>query len=166
MKSFEIDSSALTKAGAAYGGKFDAYAGSEMQRVMDQSGEIVQRAVRKRAKRHYRTGSLERNVRITATGAGWDRKVKVRSGGHHAHLVAGPVRAHRIPSRQPETKAMPLYVSGHVIGFAEAVQHPATRGDPYFHVGVSNSRLAILAVMRASAKKLTAHLAETSKGTP
>lgn len=63
-----------------------------------------------------------------------------------------------IRARQPETKAMPLYVGGGVIGFSEAVMHRATRGDPYFHVGAMNSRLAINAVLNASARRLAAHL--------
>jgi hypothetical protein len=159
-----IDAKAFTDAALAYGDQFDLWAGQEIERVMNQIGEIVQRAVRKRAKRHYRTGRLERNVRITGAGAGWNRRVQVRSGGHSAHLVAGNVRAHEIHSRQPRTPAMPLYVAGHVVGFSEAVKHPATKGDPYFHVGVMNSRLAINAVLKASAKKLVQHLADISKG--
>lgn len=160
----DIDARDFTDAILAFGEKFDLQAALEIEKAMDQSGEIVQRAVRKRAARHRRTGSLERNVRIVAVGAGFDHTVRVRSGGHHAHLVAGRVRAHRIVSRQPLTLAMPLYVGGHVTGFAEAVEHRATRGDPYFHVGVMNSRLAINAVLKASAARLATHLSEVKRG--
>lgn len=155
----DIDASAFTKAILAFGPLLDVEAGIEIERAMDQSGEIVKRAVIKRAKRHYRSGRLERNVRITAVGAFLERMVRVRSGGTHAHLVAGSVRAHRIASHEPKTPAMPLYVGNGIIGWAEAVQHPATRGDPYFHVGAMNSRLAINAVLKASAKRLAAQLA-------
>jgi hypothetical protein len=154
-----IDASDFSKAIFAFGPLYDVEAAKEIERAMDQCGEIVQRAVRKRAKRHYRTGSLERNVRIVGVGAGWERTVRVHSGGKHAHLVAGRVRAHAIRAREPETKAMPLFVHGTIIGFSEAVQHKATRGDPYFHVGAMNSRLAINAVLKASARRLTKHLA-------
>ncbi len=156
-----IDASDFSAAILAFGGTghFDVWAGTEIERAIEQCGEIVQRAVRKRAKRHYRTGSLERNVRIAATGAGWDRIVRVKSGGSHARYVVGGVRAHRIVSEGPQSPAMPLHVGGSVIGFAQSVQHKATRGDPYFHVGAMNSRLAINAVLKASAKKLAAHLA-------
>lgn len=160
-----IDASEFTKAALAFGDKWDLQAGLEVEKVMDQSGGIVQRAVRKRAKRHFRTGSLERNVRVVAVGAGWDRTVRVHSGGKHAHLVAGNVRQHPIISRQPKTPAMPLYTRGGIKGFAEAVEHRATRGDPYFHVGAMNSRLAINAVLKASARRLATHLAELTKGT-
>ena len=157
-----IDAAAFTNAMTAFGPDFDLEAGLEIERAMRQSAQIVQRAVRKRAKRHYRTGSLERNVRIGETGAGWSLAVRVKSGGRHAHLVAGPVRAHKIANRRgsPETPAMPLYVGGSLVGFAQSVQHRATRGDPYFHVGAMNSRLAINAVLKASARKLAAHLAD------
>ena len=155
-----IDAADFSQAMLAFGDKFDLEAGLEIERAMDQSGEIVQRAVRKRAKRHYRTGRLERNVKIVAAGAGWDRVVRVRSGGHTAHLVAGHVRAHAIKAKEPKTPAMPLFTTGGIVGFSEAVKHPATRGDPYFHVGAMNSRLAINAVLKASAKHLAAHLAD------
>ena len=154
-----IDASDFSKAIFAFGPLYDIEAAKEIEAAMDKIGVIVQRAVRKRAKRHYRTGSLERNVRIVAIGAGWERTVRVHSGGKHAHLVAGRVRAHPIASRPPTTPAMPLFVHGTVVGFSESVQHPATRGDPYFHVGAMNSRLAINAVLKASAKRLATHLA-------
>lgn len=157
----KIDASAFAKAALAYGGNFDAYASGEIQRVMDQIGEIVQRAVRKRAKRHYRTGRLEKNVRVKATGEGWSRRVSVHSGGHAAHLVAGGVKPHLMHARD---RAMPLYVGGSIVGFSEAVKHPGTKGDPYFHVGRMNSRLAINAVLKASAKKLVKHLADLTEG--
>ena len=159
-----IDAGDWSRAALAFGDKWDLYAALEIERVIQQSGEIVQRAVRKRAKRHYRTGRLERGVIIQAVGAGWDYIVRVHSGGKHAHLVAGNVRAHRIVSRPPETPAMPLYVGGSIVGFAQTVEHRAHRGDPYFHVGAMNSRLAINAVLKASAKKLAIHLADVMRG--
>ena len=162
-----IDAGDWSRAALAFGDKWDLYAALEIERVIQQSGEIVQRAVRKRAKRHYRTGRLERMVLVKAVGAGWDYIVRVHSGGHHAHLVAGNTKAHtipRLPRRDPETKAMPLYVGGSIIGFSQSVQRKAHRGDPYFHVGAMNSRLAINAVLKASAKRLVTHLAEITKG--
>lgn len=162
-----IDAADFTKAALAFGDQWDLQAALEIEKVIDQCGDIVQRAVVKRAKRHYRTGRLEKAIRRTSVGAGWDRIAQVHSGGRVAHLVAGRVRAHPIKSREPQTPAMPLYVSGGSIkGFTEAVQHKATRGDPYFHVGAMNSRLAINAALKASAKRLAAHLADlnTLKG--
>lgn len=159
----DIDASSFADAtnALASAGQFDVWAGLEVERMIEQCGEIVQRAVRKRAKRHYRSGKLERNVRITAVGAAWERIVRVKSGSRHAHLVAGRVRPHAIVSEGPgpASPAMPLYVGGSVTGFSQAVEHPGYKGDPYFHVGAMNSRLAINAVLKASAKKLAAHLA-------
>lgn len=159
-----IDARMFTLAAKAYGEKWDAFAAAEVDRAMDQCAEIVQRAVRKRAKRHYRTGRLEKNVRIKSSGMGWTRKVSVHSGGHAAHLVAGPVRAHMIVPRGVHDRAMPLYVGGVIIGFSEAVRHKATKGDPYFRVGVNNSRIAINSVVKASTKRLLKHLAELTEG--
>jgi hypothetical protein len=155
-----IDAGDWTRAALAFGDKWDLWAALEVERVIHQSAEIVQRAVRKRAKRHYRTGRLEKNVRIAETGAGWDFIARVRSGGSVAHLVAANVRPHMIVSDGPKSPAMPLYRGNSITGFAQAVQHPGHRGDPYFHVGAMNSRLAINAVLKASAKKMVAHLAE------
>ena len=154
-----IDASEFSKAIFAFGPLYDVEAAKEIEAAMDQIGVIDQRAVRKRAKRHYRSGKLERLVRITAVGAGWERTVRIKSHGSVAHLVAARVRPHRIVSRPPETPAMPLYVRGTITGWAEAVQHPGYRGDPYFHVGAMNSRLAINAVLKASARRLAKHLA-------
>ncbi len=154
-----IDASDFSKAIFAFGPLYDIEAAKEIESVMDQIGQIVQRAVKKRAKRHYRTGNLERNIRVIGIGAGWERTVRVHSGGRHAHLVAGRVLAHPIEARKPETKAMPLFTRGGIIGFSEAVQHRGTRGDPYFHVGAMNSRLAINSALKASARRLAKHLA-------
>jgi bacteriophage HK97-gp10 putative tail-component len=160
-----IDASDFTAAMLAFGPDFDVWAGQEIERAMRASGQVVKRAVIKRAKRHYRTGRLERGIKVDETGAGWDLVVRVRSTGHAAHLVAGPVKAHRIANRKhPETPAMPLYVGGSVTGFAQAVEHPATKGDPYFHVGAMNSRLAINAILKASADRLAGHLVDIIEG--
>lgn len=159
-----IDATAFTNAALAYGDKWDLYAANQVEAAMNQSGEIVQRAVRKRAKRHYRSGRLDKMITSTGLGAGWHRVVTVKSRGHVAHLVAGNVRAHMIRTRIPADRTMPLFVRGNIVGYAEAVEHPATRGDPYFHVGAMNSRLAINAVLKATAKRLVKHLADITEG--
>jgi bacteriophage HK97-gp10 putative tail-component len=158
-----IDASQFVDAAMAFGEDFDLEAGLMIEKAMRDSGQIVKRAVIKRAKRHYRTGRLERGIKVDEAGAGWDLVVRVRSTGGVAHLVAGRVKAHRIVSSaktDPKSPAMPLYVGGTIKGFAQAVEHPATKGDPYFHVGAMNSRLAINAVLNATARRLAAHLAD------
>jgi hypothetical protein len=154
-----IDAKEFSAAIFAFGPLYDVEAAKEIEAAMDKIGPIVQRAVRKRARRHYRTGRLEKFVNVVGVGAGWERTVRIHSGGSVAHLVAARVRPHREVSRPPETPAMPLYVGGSVVAFAQAVQHPGYRGDPYFRVGAMNSRLAINAVLKASAKRLATHLA-------
>jgi hypothetical protein len=154
-----IDAREFSAAIFAFGPLYDIEAAKEIEAAIDKIGPIVQRAVRKRARRHYRTGRLEKFVNVIGIGAGWERTVRIHSGGSVAHLVAARVRPHRIASEPPRTPAMPLYVKGGVEGFAQSVQHPGYRGDPYFHVGAMNSRLAINAVLKASAKRLATHLA-------
>jgi bacteriophage HK97-gp10 putative tail-component len=160
-----IDASSFTQAALAFGDKFDLQAGLEVERAMRDSAGVVQRAVIKRAKRHRRTGRLERQVKIAETGAGWDLIVRVHSGGRVAHLVAGPTRAHTIAVRSVQSPSMPIYRAGSLVGFARSVEHRASRGDPYFHVGAMNSRLAINAILKASGRRLATHLAEMTKGT-
>lgn len=161
---FNIDASAFTAAAIAYGDKFDSIAATIIEDGIQRSAEVVQRAVVKTAKKHRRTGRLERQIKIQGTGAGWNRAVRVKSGGRVAHLIAGPVRAHEIRVT-PAERAMPLMIAGSVRGFADVVQHPATPGDPYFRRGVNNARLAVFNVLKATGRKLTRHLAEiTEKG--
>lgn len=160
-----IDASAFTKAALAFGPNFDLQAGLEIERAMRDSGAVVQRAVIKRAKRHRRTGLLERQIKVRETGAGWDLIVRVKSGGRIAHLVAGRVRPHAIALRSIRSRAMPMTIGGAVTGFAQSVRrHPGYRGDPYFHVGAVNSRLAINAILNASARRLVTHLDEKMRG--
>jgi hypothetical protein len=154
-----IDAADFSKAIFAFGPLYDIEAAKEIEAVMDQIGLIVQRAVRKRAKRHYRTGRLEKFVNVVGVGAGWERTVRVHSGGSVAHLVAARVRPHDIRASEPRTPAMPLYVKNTITGWSEHVQHPGYRGDPYFHVGAMNSRLAINSALKASARRLAKHLA-------
>lgn len=159
-----IDAHDWVVAATAFGEKFDLQAGLEIERAIHDSAEVVHRAVVKRAKRHRRTGLLEKQIKVIQVGAGWDRIARVKSGGRIAHLVAGPVRAHTIKVRSLASPSMPLYRAGTLVGFARSVHHPATRGDPYFHVGAMNSRLAINAILKASARRLATHLAELTKG--
>lgn len=161
-----IDASDFVRAAWAFGANFDLQAGLEIERAMRDSGGVVQRAVKKRAKRHYRTGKLERQIKIVEVGAGWDLIVRVKSGGPVAHLVAGRSRPHEIRLRSMTGPAMPLWHTGlGIAGFAQSVHHPGYKGDPYFHVGAMNSRLAINAILKASAQRLATHLAETMRGT-
>lgn len=159
-----IDASQFVRAAWAFGENFDLFAGLEIESAIDKSAAVVQRAVVKRAKRHRRTGRLERQIRIATIGAGWDHTARVKSGGSVAHLIAGGVRAHKIPLRSVNSRAMPLYVGSSITGYAQSVEHRAVKGDPYFHVGAVNSRLAINAILNASARRLVTHLSEVLKG--
>jgi hypothetical protein len=161
----QIDASSFEAASAAFGPRFDDEAGQIIADAMQRSAEVIQRAVIKRAKRHKQTGRLESQIRIIKpSGSGFARSMRVHSGGSVAHLVAGPVRAHRIVVSPAET-AMPIKIAGFTMGFADVVQHPGMRGDPYFKAGVQNARLAVHNVMLAAGRKLTRHLADVLGGT-
>lgn len=164
----EIDASAFDVAAAAFGEHFDAEAAQMITDAMQRSAEVIQRAVVKTARPHRRTGLLEKQIRIVSpTGTGFAQTMKVRSGGRVAHLVAGPVRAHRIPREgAPNPRhAMPLTAgrTGLAVGFAEHVIRPATRGDQYFSRGVKNARLAVNNVLQAALRRMAAHLAAIMK---
>ena len=161
----EFDASAFDKAAALFGRHWDGEASQMITDAMQRSAEVIQRAVVKQALPHRRTGLLERQIKIVRpTGTGFGQQIRVKSGGQIAHLVSGPVRAHEIRAFKNE-HPLPLSYGkiGLTIGFAENVQHPFTRGDPYFARGVKNARLAVNNVLQAAIRRLARHLAEILK---
>ena len=158
-----IDAADFSAAALAFGSDWNLQAALEIERAIGDSGQVVKRAVIKRAKRHRKSGRLEKKIWFKQFGAGWDTIAKVHSGGPVAHLIAGGVGRHRIPMHSVVRPSMPLYEGGRIQGYARGANHPGFRKDPYFHVGAMNSRLAINAILKASAKRLATNLAEVIK---
>lgn len=168
--SVSIDAAAFDAAAQAFGPDFDAAAAQMITDAMQRGAEVIQRAVVKQAKRHKRSGRLERQIKITApTGVGFGQEIIVKSGGSVAPIIAGGARAHMIP-RAGIKSHRPMPISRgrvwRVIGFAEHVQHPRVAGDPYFSRGVRNARLAVNNVFKAALNKLAAHQADVIAGRP
>jgi hypothetical protein len=105
----------------------DVLAGAERQ-----IGDDVLEAVRSRARRHRKSGQMERRIRLKVTGDGADQVVRIHAGGKVAHLVIGGTRPHRIVA-----PARPIPLGGR--SFAQSVRHPGTRPDPFFAAAVDGS---------------------------
>lgn len=160
----DIDVSSLQAIATAFGPRFDKEAGVIVDAGMAKASEVIQRAVVKAAKRHRKTGAMERGIRvIVGAGKGFGKTYRVAATGPVAHLVAGPIKAHHETVSRSE-KAMPIRVGGRAVAFADVVERKASRGDPFFRRGVGNARLAVHNVLLATGRRVTAHLVEVLEG--
>lgn len=133
----EVDASAFRQAADVLG-RFEAVAGKRTEEAERAAGEKIRDRVRSEARRHRRTGRLEAQITENVTGRGLGAEVKVRSGGRVAGLVQVGTRPHAIePVRR---HALALQGPSGFVAIAAHVQHPGTRGDPYFRRGVDAAR--------------------------
>lgn len=118
----------------------DAAAAPALEKAERQAGAVVLDNVKAAARRHRKSGRLERGITVQVRGKGAATQVSVHAGGASAHLVAGGVEPHRI-------RAMPghalAFVRGGVTTFAAAVRHPGFAADPFFAEGVEASAAQI-----------------------
>lgn len=126
---------AATKALKAFGD----IGAAELERADHRIGEVVADNVRARARRHRRTGSLEKAITVQTRGKGTTTQVSVHAGGASAHLVAGGVKRHRIRARGHALGPF----AGRTLGFAAAVENPGFKADPFFAEGVEDSAAQI-----------------------
>lgn len=158
-----IDATAFNKAAAALSeAGFEEVAGPIVKHALRQSANVVRDSIKSAARRHRRTGRLERGVHTTWKGAGLAFQLRVSSTGSVAHLIAGGVRPHGIRAGDVH-HPMPV---GRMTGFAEAVRNPGFRGDPYFHRGVQASLPAITAIVEAAGAAMVKELAAHMRSTP
>ncbi|HET7031110.1 MAG TPA: hypothetical protein VFI34_11410 [Candidatus Limnocylindrales bacterium] len=130
----------------------DSLAGAERQIVDD-----VAERVRGRARRHRKSGQMERRIRVKVSGEGEAQTAQVHAGGKVAHLIAGGTRAHAIVA-----KAKPLPWGPR--SFAESVHHPRTRPDPFFAAAVDDSTPDIAAALDDAGADLVRQLATRLEG--
>lgn len=154
---FYFDGADFYAAAIAFGPAFTLEAGLIIERVLDQAGEVVQRRVKDRARRHRRSGSLERGIKLEGAGAGFDHAVRVRSSGPLAHLIVGGTDPHEI--RPIEKRALSFAGAARPFG---AAQHPGTRGDPYFRDGVRASIGDVGGILRDGGRELARELKRMS----
>lgn len=109
-------------------------AGPAMARAQDDSAEAVLGAVRPRARRHRKSGEMERRLSIRARGDGFARQTQVHAGGKVAHLVIGGTAPHLIRAR-----GHALAIGDPPRAFAASVHHPGTHPDPFFAAGVADA---------------------------
>lgn len=137
---------------------FDRRAGTVVAPALEASGVAVQQAVRARARRHRKTGKLERFVSLRTTGSGLATEVRVHAGGRVAPIIAGGSRPHDITPVRSRALAMGPR-GGSVIGFAAAVHHPGTSADPFVTAGIAASRHEISQNVKAAGDRLVRELA-------
>jgi hypothetical protein len=104
-------------------------------------GPVVADHVKAAARRHRKTGALERSITVQVRGRGARTEVSVHAGGASAHLVAGGVQRHQI--RAMPGHALRFERAGGVLSFAAAVDHPGFAADPFFAEGVEASAAQI-----------------------
>lgn len=152
-----IDATAFDKAAAALStAGFEDVATPIVRNALTRSANVVRDKVKTAARRHRRTGRLERGVHTTWKGAGLAFQLRVSSTGPVAHLIAGGVRPHGIRAFDVHH---PLPVGGPT-GFAEHVEHRGFRGDPYFARGVAAAIEPIGTIVQAAGKAMTDELAK------
>ncbi len=132
-------------------------AGDALAGAGRQIGGAIADNVRARARRHRRSGVMERRISVKVSGTGIRQEVRVHAGGKVAHLVIGGTRPHRIvaPGR-------PIPLEGR--RFAQSVRHPGTRADPFVALGVADSTADIAAGLEDAGGVLVRDLARRIEG--
>lgn len=136
-----IDADDFRAASAALG-DFDRLADPELEAAEVKIAAAVADNVRRAARRHRRSGRLERGLTVKTSGHGAQATATVHAGGPVAHLIAGGVAPHAI--RATRSHALGIRRGGGtIVAFAEHVQHRGFRADPFFAEGVERSQAQI-----------------------
>lgn len=133
---------------------FDAIAGRSLETAERKVAEAVADKVRIAARRHRRSGKMERYITVKATGKGVDARVTVHAGGAVAHLIAGGVRPHTI--RPVRARALAIRAGAR---FAAVVRHRGVRPDPFFAEGVDAARRDVDQITGQAADAIAGELA-------
>lgn len=133
---------------------FQRQAGRTTAYGLRRSANAIRRQVRARARTHRRTGRMAGHVRTRFYGSGLHFQAKVYAGGSVAGLVVRGTKPHAISS----PKAMPITSGKALVGFARAVEHPGTQGDPFFAKGVRAAAGEVNAILSGSADTMTREL--------
>lgn len=150
-----IDGTAFATAAAKLDAAgFEDVAQKVVKHALRQAANVVRGNVKTEASRHRRRGRLEAGVHTTWKGAGLAFALRISVTGPEAHLIVGGVGPHRIKA----LGSHPLPVGG-VTGFAESVQHPGFRGDPFVQRGIKRSLPAIQILVDAAGAQMVAELA-------
>lgn len=126
------------------------------------TAETVQRHVRAAARRHRRTGKLERFVSVTGGGQGLDTELRVHAGGRVAHLIVGGTAPHEISAIR--SRALPIAGPSGSVSFAGAVRHPGTRPDSFVARGVAAAEHDVRQITDKAARDVAHELAQRMTG--
>lgn len=139
--SLVVDVSGVYEAAQALSEDVQPIAAGILANAMVDMGNATRRHVRAQIKGHRKTGKLASHVGMKRYGVGFNRIVRVYSGGSVAVLIVKGASPH---IEQPG-KIMPMregrgaFKGGKgagIIGFRRVVHHPGFPGDPYFRRGV------------------------------
>lgn len=136
--------------------------GDVVDPALHKAATAVQQGVRAAARRHRRTGKLERFVSVTGDGKGLETELRVHAGGRVAHLITGGTGPHVISAVR--SRALPIAGVGGAVGFAATVHHPGTRADPFVARGVASSEREISQITDRAADELAHDVARRLTG--
>lgn len=145
----------------------DRMQGVDVDRQLDELGDdaalVVQREVRAQARRHRRSGRLDRNIRVRQLDAGESPTWSVRAGGMVAPIIVGGSRPHIIEPVRSRALALGG-PGGGVVGFAGVVHHPGQRADPFVTRGLAAAEGDVGRLADQTVEAIAAELAETLEG--
>lgn len=150
----DIDTRELDAVAAALrAGAVDDAIDRQAADVLPELADDAVRAVRAAARRHRRTGALDRSVHASIVGSGVDTVARVTANDVAPIIVRGS-RPHDIRAH-----GRVLAFAGPPAGFATAVHHPGTAPDPFVARGLSAIGGDIAAAGDSAADHLAADVA-------
>lgn len=168
---FNVTSPDLRRAVAALdAAKLPARMSKPLTAGMRQAVRVYRNSVRKEASGHRVTGKMRDRIRTKFWGRGTSFRAGVKSTGVGTNLVVNPVREHQITAGG---KAMPMWggrgswkkgAGRGITGFAQSVQHPGYRGDPFFARGIDAVQPEIDMIIQGIADQIAHDIAAAING--
>lgn len=158
-----IDASDLRAAGDRLVDQADDVFDGAIDELGDAAAAAIAKEVRAGARRHRRSGRLERNVRVRQVVEGGAPSWSIKVGGMVAPLIVGGTSPHTIgPVR---SRALELLSPGGALtGFAGVVHHPGTRADPFVARGFDRARGDVARLAADTIDTIAADLADVLEG--
>lgn len=138
---------------------FERVAGDHVEPALEAAGATAQEHVRQAARRHRKTGKLERFVKVRSSGHGLEATVDVHASGRVAHLITGGTGPHDIAPVRSRAIAM-TSPGGDLVGFAATVHHPGTRPDPFVARGIEASGRDVERIVHAAGDRIVGDLSK------
>lgn len=131
--------------------------------ALEDMADAGQASVRAQARRHRRTGRLDRNIRLVDQGgAGLAHHVTVKATGMAAPIIVKGSRPHAI--RPLAGGARALWIGEGAGRLVARVQHPGTRPDPFVARGLELARDEVADVIDHAGARAVSQLATIAEG--